>query len=216
MKASKPAESIFEARPKKLYKAIEDEPKIKKYFPQLKNITSLDEAREYLAELKEPEIRELFDSVKQKFGLRIFGKGFVYRIISPKECRDIDSMKSDEKENGINTTKEIYVRYDKGDRDGNKWLSETPFVVNWNKESINHYSTSPIARNFNNNKHYFKSGLSWNIINGTRNTNNLKFKYILPSVNDVGGMKLTSSEDAKSLLSDKFLCCVLNSFLNNE
>jgi hypothetical protein len=67
-----------------------------------------------------------------------------------------------------------------------------------------HYSTSPIARNFSNNKHYFKSGLSCNIINGTRNTNNLESKYILPSVNDVGGMKLTSSEEAKKLLSDKF------------
>lgn len=52
----------------------------------------------------------------------------------------------------------------------------------------------PVVRNP---QFYFKAGLSWNIINGTRNTNNLKFKYILPSVNDVGGMKLTSSEEAK-------------------
>ena len=216
LKGSKPSESVFEARPRKLFKAIEEEPKIKKAFPELKAIECLDDAKEYLGSLTEYEIRELFDGVKLKFGLRIFGKGFVYRIVSSKEVKEIESMKDDEKENGVNTTKEIYVRYDKGDRDGNKWLSETPFVANWNKESIQHYSTSPIARNFSNNKHYFKSGLSWNIINGTRNTNNLKFKYILPSVNDVGGMKLTSSEETKKILSDKFLCCVLNSFLNNR
>lgn len=216
LKGSKPYESVFEARPKKLFKAIEQERKIKKAFPDLKSIECLDDAKEYLGSLTEFEIRELFDGLKLKFGLRIFGKGFVYRIISSKEVKEIESMKDGEKENGINTSKEIYVRYDKGDRDGNKWLSETPFVANWNRESIHHYSTSPIARNFSNNKHYFKSGLSWNIINGTRNTNNLKFKYILPSVNDVGGMKLTSSEVAKKLLSDKFLCCVLNSFLNNR
>lgn len=216
LKGSKPYESVLEARPKKLLKAIEDEPKIKKTFPDLKSIDCLDDAKEYLNSLTEFEIRELFDGLKLKFGLRVFGKGFVYRIISSKEVKEIESMKDDEKENGINTSKEIYVRYDKGDRDGNKWLSETPFVVNWNRAAIYHYSTSPIARNFSNNKHYFKSGLSWNIINGTRNTNNLKFKYILPSVNDVGGMKLTSSEEAKKLLSDKFLCCVLNSFLNNR
>lgn len=214
LKGSKPSESVFEARPKKLFKAIEDEPK--KAFPVLKTIECLDDAKEYLGGLSELEIRELFDGLKLKFGLRIFGKGFVYRIVSPKEVKEIESMKDDEKENGVNTTKEIYVRYDKGDRDGNKWLSETPFVANWNREAIHHYSTSPIARNFSNNKHYFKSGLSWNIINGTRNTNNLKFKYILPSVNDVGGMKLTTSEEAKKILSDKFLCCVLNSFLNNR
>lgn len=216
LKGSKPSESVNEARPRKLLKAIEDEPKIKKAFPDLKSIDCLDDAKEYLNRLTEFEIRELFDGLKLKFGLRIFGKGFVYRIISSKEVKEIESMKDDEKENGINTSKEIYVRYDKGDRDGNKWLSETPFVANWNRAAIHHYSTSPIARNFSNNKHYFKSGLSWNIINGTRNTNNLKFKYILPSVNDVGGMKLTSSEEAKKLLSDKFLCCVLNSFLNNR
>src|SRR5690606_22929199 len=108
-------------------------------------------------------------------------KGFVYRIVSPKEIKDIATMTDDEKENGINSEREVFVRYDKGDRDGNKWLSETPFVANWNKDAIHHYSTSSIARNFSNNKHYFKSGLSWNIINGTRNSNNLKFKYILPS-----------------------------------
>lgn len=216
LKGSKTSESVLEARPKKLFKAIEEEPKIKKAFPELKAIDCLDDSKEYLGSLTEFEIRELFDGVKLKFGLRIFGKGFVYRIVSTKEMKEIETMKDDEKEYGINTSKEIYVRYDKGDRDGNKWLSETPFVANWNKESIHHYSTSPIARNFSNNKHYFKSGLSWNIINGTRNTNNLKFKYILPSVNDVGGMKLTSSEEAKKLLTDKFLCCVLNSFLSNR
>lgn len=216
LKSCKASKSVFDARPKKLFKAIEEEPNIKKAFLELKAIENLDDVKEYLRSLSEFEIRKLFDRLKLKFGSRIFGKGFVYRIVSSNELKEIEAMKDDEKENGINTSEEIYVRYDKGDRDGNKWLSETPFVVNWNRESIQHYLTSPIARNFSNNKHYFKSGLSWNIINGTRNTNNLKFKYILPSVNDVGGMKLTSSEEAKKILSDKFLCCVLNSFFTNR
>ena len=216
VKSSKSAESVFKARPKKLLGAIKDEPKIKIVFPELRAIENLDDSRGYLSELSEFAIRELFDAIKEKFGPRVLGKGFIYRIVAQDELFNIEGMAANERENGIRSDNEVFVRYDKGDRDGNKWLSETPFVANWNKESIRHYSTSPTARNFSNNKHYFKSGLSWNIINGTRNTNNLKFKYILPSVNDVGGMKLTSSEEAKKLLSDKFLCCLLNSFLNNR
>lgn len=216
LKGTSTADNVIEARPKKLFNAIEAETRIKRAFPELKDIENNDDAKDYLSKLSELEIRELFDAIKVKIGLRILGKGFVYRIVSPNEIKDIATMSADEKENGINSEREVFVRYDKGDRDGNKWLSETPFVVNWNKDAIHHYSTSPIARNFSNNKHYFKSGLSWNIINGTRNSNNLKFKYILPSVNDVGGMKLTTSDEAKKLLSDKFLCCVLNSYLNNR
>lgn len=119
-----------------MLRAIEEEPKIKKAFPELKAIESIDDAKEYLGSLTEFEIRELFDGMKLKFGLRIFGKGFVYRIVSSKEVKEIESMKDDEKEIGINTSKEVYVRYDKGDRDGNKWLSDTPFAINWNRETV--------------------------------------------------------------------------------
>lgn len=66
MKGSKPAESVFEARPKKLLKAIEEEPKIKKAFPELKVIECLDDAKEYLSSLSELQIRELFDAIKEK------------------------------------------------------------------------------------------------------------------------------------------------------
>ncbi len=221
LKGTSTAESVFETRPRKLLNAIESETKIKRAFPELKDIESIDDAKEYLKKLSELEIRELFDAIKAKFGLRILGKGFIYRIVSPEEIKDISKMTNDEKENGIISEKEVFVRYDKGDRDGNKWLSDTPYLINWNRKAVSWLKSNsgksgagmPVVRNP---QFYFKSGLSWNIINGTRNTNNLKFKYILPSVNDVGGMKLTSSEEAKKLISDKFLCCVLNSFLNNR
>lgn len=221
LKGTNSAESVYEARPRKLLAAIESEARIKRTFPELRDIESIEEAKDYLKQLSELEIRELFDAIKAKFGLRILGKGFVYRIVSPKEIRDIANMTDDEKDNGINSEKEVFVRYDKGDRDGNKWLSDTPYLINWNREAVSWLKTNsgksgagmPVVRNP---QFYFKEGLSWNIINGTRNTNNLKFKYINPSVNDVGGMKLTTSDEAKRLLTDKFLCCVLNSYLNNR
>ncbi len=177
LKGTSTADNVFEARPRKLFNAIELETKIKRAFPELKDIENIDDARDYLRKLSELEIRDLFDAIKAKFGLRILGKGFVYRIVSPKEIKDIFSMTDDEKENGINSEKEVFVRYDKGDRDGNKWLSETPYLINWNYEAVQFLKKWEKAR-YQGNEFYFKSGFSWNCINGTRNTNNFKFKFI--------------------------------------
>lgn len=221
LSTSKTAISVIKARPKKLWNAIYSDKKITLAFPALNGIATLEDTKIHLETLTELEIRTLFDAIKNKFGLRILGKGFIYRIIEKEELKDISQKTDSEKEFGIKSINESFVRYDKGDRDGNKWLSDTPFVINWNQSAVSWLKDNsgksgagmPVVRNP---QFYFKSGLSWNIINGTRNTNNLKFKYILPSVNDVGGMKLTSSNEAKNLLNDKFLCCVLNSTLNNR
>ena len=71
----------------------------------------------------------------------------------------------------------------------------------------------PVVRNP---QFYFKSGFSWSCINGTRNTNNFKFKFIYPSVNDVQGMKLSLNPSANHLLSEKYIVCMNNSFLVNR
>lgn len=214
LKGTGTADNVFEARPKKLFNAIESETSIKRAFPELKDIENIDDAKDYLRKLSELEIRELFDAIKDKFGLRILGKGFVYRIVSPDEMKDIAKMTDNEKENGINSQREVFVRYDKGDRDGNKWLSETPYLINWNYEAVQFLKKWEKAR-YQGNEFYFKSGFSWNCINGTRNTNNFKFKFIYPSVNDVQGMKLTLNPAASHLLSDKFIVCLNNSYLGH-
>ena len=215
IKDSSTADNVFDSRPTKLLKAIESEPKIKIAFPELRKIESIDDSKEYLKKLTELEIRKLFDAIKAKFGLRILGKGFIYRIVSPSEIKDIAKMSADEKENGIHSEREVFVRYDKGDRDGNKWLSETPYLINWNYEAVQFLRKWDKAR-FQGNDFYFKSGFSWNCINGTRNTNNFKFKFIYPSVNDVQGMKLTLNPVASHILSEKFIVCINNSYLINR
>ena len=40
--------------------------------------------------------------------------------------------------------------------------------------------------------YYFKEGFCWSLINGTRSENDLKFRISPKSVNDVGGMSLSS------------------------
>lgn len=68
----------------------------------------------------------------------------------------------------------------------------------------------PVVRNpqFN-----FREGFCWSLINGTRSSNDLKFRISNPCVNDVGGMTLHSTTDK----FPDFLCvCIGNSSLINH
>lgn len=63
----------------------------------------------------------------------------------------------------------------------------------------------PVVRNAQFN---FKEGFSWNLINGTRSSNNLKFRFAQASVNDVGGMTLHA---LCNKVSSKYIVCIGNS-----
>ena len=75
--------------------------------------------------------------IKNKLGRDIFGQGFLYRIINKNEIIDIDDLSDDQKRNGIKDKKKVYVKYDKGDKDGNRWFMKTPYYLNWNTKSVN-------------------------------------------------------------------------------
>src|SRR5690606_33003217 len=66
------AERCRETRIQKLWEAIENEPKIKRKFDIISNCNSYDDVKEVLEDLKETQIWELFDGIKEKFGLRVF------------------------------------------------------------------------------------------------------------------------------------------------
>ena len=78
---------------------------------------------------EEKDVWDLFDSLKEKYGRDIFGQGFVFKIVDRTLLADLDSLTDDEKENGIAGTK-TFVPYDKGDKEGNRWFFDNPFVIN--------------------------------------------------------------------------------------
>lgn len=180
-----------------------------------KKITKFGESKEaigkYLENLSEMEIRKLFDSLKEKYGRDIFGKGFLYRIVSDEEVINVNSMTSEEKKNGVSGNRS-FVPYSKGDKEGKRWYHMTPYYIDWNRKNVDFLKQDPNAR-YQGEEFYFRAGVSWNLTNGTRSKNDLKFKYIEASVNDVNGMRLCSNSN---LISDKFLVCIGNSkFINN-
>jgi len=157
--------------------------------------------------LEELEIREIFDSLKAKFGRDIFGQGYIYRIVSQNEIADINSLTQEEKQNGIIGDK-TFIPYDKGDRDGNKWYYETPFYIDWSRENVRYLKKDKKAR-FQGYNFYFKEGFSWSDIH----TIEIKSRLKSGGVYDVTSMSLFS---VSNLFSDKFFITILNSSLISD
>lgn len=207
------AAQCSEARIQKLWNAIQDEPKIKRKFGLLSDCNSYDDVKEVLDDLKEVEIWELFDGIKEKFGLRTFGKGFMYRIIPDSMIFDVSTITEKQKLEGIKG-KRTYVPYDKGDREGNRWYLETPYLIDWSEESVDwlksHSGHSgagmPVVRNP---QFYFRNGFCWtNVLNP--NSTYFKCRLKDTTVNDVGSMSLYD----ESGLGDKYFVLSLNSYLH--
>jgi len=209
------AERCKETRVQKLLEAIEDEPKIKQQFDLLSDCSCIDDIKEVLDNLKETEIWDLFDGIKDKFGLRIFGKGYMYRIIPETMIFDVATITEKQKLEGI-TGKRIYVPYDKGDREGNRWYLETPYLIDWSAETVNwlksHSGHSgagmPVVRNP---QFYFRNGFCWSDVLDPSNPY-IKCRLKGNTVNDVKSMSLYD----ESGLGDKYFVLNINSRLFNR
>ncbi|GIW21173.1 MAG: hypothetical protein KatS3mg068_0180 [Candidatus Sericytochromatia bacterium] len=81
------------------------------------------------------QIRNLFDTLKEKYGRDIFGQGWLYRIVSQNEIANVDELTEEEKTNGIKGNK-TFVPYDKGDKDGNRWYAPTPYYIDWSFDNV--------------------------------------------------------------------------------
>lgn len=85
MEGTRIAERIIQTRPQKLFEAIMENPEIRKEFEILTECEDLYDCQELINSFSEQKIRNLFDSIKAVMGRRIFGKGYIYRIISKGE-----------------------------------------------------------------------------------------------------------------------------------
>jgi hypothetical protein len=195
-KSTKWAKNILESRPKKLTEAI------KKYKIKPSEIDNLT-PQEFLDTKTEKEIAKKFDTLKEKYGRDIFGQGYIYRLIDDTEIADVDCLTQKEKDNGIDKSKNFYVPYDKGDKDGNRWYLETPFAIAWSKENVHFLKTDPRAR-YQGYSFFFREGFCWSDINTTF----LKCRQKQKSINDVKSMSLYGICDT---VPEYYIICIINS-----
>jgi hypothetical protein len=172
----------------------------------------------------EPEIWKLFDDLKEEYENDIFGQGYLYRIISKSQIADINNLSELEKVNGIEGNID-FVPYDKGDKDGNRWYSPTPFFIQWNKSNVNFLKSNsgkkgsgmPVVRNP---QFYFKEGFCWNN-NLNENYLSIKCRVKGSGVYDVASMSLFSLYDGipdyyiVTLINSRYLGLIYRNFINN-
>jgi hypothetical protein len=208
-RSTKWAKNIIASRPKKLAEAI------KKRKIRIPNMEGFSSTKDFLDSLTEHEIANLFDTLKEQYGRDIFGQGYIYKIIDDAELADVNTLTDDEKENGISTSKNYYVPYDKGDKDGNRWYLETPFAIAWSKENVHFLKTDPKAR-YQGYTFYFREGFCWIDVNSTY----LKARVKSNGVFDVLSMSLFTMTQIPdwyfvSLINAEFLSLYVDNFINN-
>ncbi len=208
LEGTKSANRILETRYKRLHKAFTQENILYELYPDFLDCTTENDFNIVLSQISEHEIRNLFDEIKLKTNRRIFGQGYLFKIIDASEVADISVMTDNEKKNGINNNrKDCFVIYDKGDRDGNKWFSESPYYIKWSENSVNILQTDKKAR-WQGYDFYFRSGFCWtNVLN--TNSEYIKSRIKKQSVNDVGTMALYP---LIRNINAKYLVCILNSY----
>lgn len=210
-KSTKWATNVINSRPKKLEEVVK---RYKVSNSELDGLSPLD----FLNIKSEEEIAVKFDDLKEKYGRDIFGQGYIYRLIEDNEIADVDSLSDEEKENGIDTSENYYVPYDKGDKDGNRWYLETPFAIAWSKENVLFLKTDPRAR-YQGYTFFFREGFCWNnVLNPLARLLKARIKAV--SVNDVGAMSLYSIYNScpnlylVAALNSEFLFIYYREFVN--
>lgn len=198
LEGTKNASEIKKTRPKKLLKAIKEN-NINEY----DFIKSNSDASDFLNTKNEMEIREIFDSLKEKYGKDIFGRGYIFKIIRKNEIADLNNLSEDEKKNGISSTDPHWVLYDKGDEEGNRWYLKTPFYIEWTKENVKFLKENGGSR-FQNSRFYFREGPCWTEIQKTHIKSRIK-------ENGVYSNKTMSLFSLSESVPNWYIVCILNS-----
>lgn len=196
LEGTKWADNVRKQRPEKLLLATA--------FCRKNNINNKQAAQRFLDTLSEHEIRKLFDDLKEKYGRDVFGQGWLYRIVSPDEIADVDSLTEDEKLNGIKGSR-TFVPYDKGDKDGNRWYAPTPYYIDWSRENVKVLQTDPKAR-WQGYQFYFREGFCWNNV---LSDEKIKCRMKEKSVHSTEAMTFISL--LENILPNYYLVCMLNS-----
>ena len=201
------AKRCRETRIDKLYQTIQKYPEMKEKWPVLKAVRTKDDVAEILNDLNEEKIWQLFDEIKADYGLRVFGKGYMYRIVPDEIVFDVANITEKQKAEGI-AGKRCFVPYDKGDKQGNRWYLETSYLIDWSEEAVSILRVDERARwqgyNF-----FFRNGFCWSDV---LNPNSVYIKCRLKgsTVNDVKSMSLYDEIN----IGSEYFVCLINSYLS--
>lgn len=137
----------------------------------------------------------------QKRKPSLFGKFFLYKVVSPAEVRQYETLTPEEQKNG--TQGDCWIEYNRGNADGLRWVVPTTEVVNWRKDYVKELKINDNSR-WQGESYYPTTGFGWvdyftdrlkafNVGIGPYSKNVIKMHSFCP------------------LVSDKYIIALLNS-----
>jgi len=95
---------------------------------------------------------------KQKQKPDLFGKFFLYKVVSPSIVQKYDDLSTQEQKNG--TENDCWIEYNRGNSEGLKWNVPSTEAINWRKEYVNELRTNNNSR-WQGELYYSTTGFGW-------------------------------------------------------
>jgi hypothetical protein len=138
-----------------------------------------------------------------KKNLNLFGKFFIYKTIDAKDVRAFSDLTPSEKILGGNLN--LWVYYNRGNSDGNKWFVPYSECINWSKEYVKELKEGVITNSrWQGSKYYSVTGFGW----VDYFTDSIKAFFVEEGIYSKNIVKLHSINPS---ITDKFVVALLNS-----
>jgi len=138
-----------------------------------------------------------------KKNLNLFGKFFIYKTIDTKDVRAFSDLTLSEKISGGNLN--LWVYYNRGNSDGNKWFVPYSECINWSKEYVKELKEGVITNSrWQGSKYYSVTGFGW----VDYFTDSIKAFFVEEGIYSKNIVKLHS---INPLITDKLVVALLNS-----
>jgi len=149
-------------------------------------------------------IYEQADKLKSSSrNLNLFGKFFIYKTINEKEVKSFSTLSQKEKLFGGNT--DLWIYYNRGNADGNKWYVPYSECINWSKEYVKELKEGLVTNSrWQGSKYYGETGFGW----VDYFTDRIKSFFVEEGIYSKNIVKLHS---INPLVSDKYIVAILNS-----
>ena len=194
----------------KIIKVEKHSSKFYELFPEYTHIKSKKDVANLFNVLSEKSVELIFEKCKDSLGNNIFGRGYVYRIIEPKDIANFNEFTDSEKISGVSRESNCYIPYDKGfpttlkelaSRDNNgRWFIEPIYYINWSSNSVKSIS---YKRNC---QLWFREGIFWSGIKEI----DLKCRLAPGYPYDGGSSEFATINNNIDCLSNKYLLALFN------
>jgi len=154
---------------------------------------------------KKKELFKVAEKLKmEKDNPSLFGRFFLYKCVEKSKVNDYSSLTFDEKLNGKKYNNEFWIKYNRGNNEGYRWIAPSKEAIDWSLNSVKELKEGEVTNSRWQGHNYFNTtGFAW----VDYFTDKIKAFFVTPGPYSKSIVKLHSFNK----LPDLFIVCLLNS-----